>query len=149
MGKVPYDVLRHLEAWAGVGAVVDYSMVSCGRGCCSHVKIQTRPKHPVPLFFGFGPNQREAISFVVLTPHTYLQERFLRNAVVSALSALGSQMRRGGAIVGLDDVGSIIIDLIREGRCLLTNTYQVRPYMSNRAVVCAPYACIVFSLQRS
>lgn len=36
------------------------------------------------------------------------------------------QVRRGGAIVGLDDVGSIIIDLIREGRRLLTNSYQVR-----------------------
>lgn len=34
------------------------------------------------------------------------------------------KVRRGGAIVGLDDVGSIIIDLIREGRRLLTNTYQ-------------------------
>lgn len=34
------------------------------------------------------------------------------------------KVRRGGAIVGLDDVGSIIIDLIREGRHLLTNTYQ-------------------------
>lgn len=29
-------------------------------------------------------------------------------------------------MVGLDDVGSIIIDLIREGRRLLTNSYQVR-----------------------
>ena len=28
-------------------------------------------------------------------------------------------------MVGLDDVGSIIIDLVREGRRLLTNTYQV------------------------
>lgn len=27
-------------------------------------------------------------------------------------------------MAGLDDVGSIIIDLIREGRRLLTNTYQ-------------------------
>lgn len=36
-----------------------------------------------------------------------------------------SKVRRGGAVVGLDDVGSIIIDLIREGRRLLTNTYQV------------------------
>lgn len=26
--------------------------------------------------------------------------------------------------MGLDDVGSIIIDLVREGRRLLTNTYQ-------------------------
>lgn len=26
--------------------------------------------------------------------------------------------------MGLDDVGGIIIDLIREGRRLLTNTYQ-------------------------
>lgn len=38
---------------------------------------------------------------------------------------LYSQVRRGGAIGGLDEVGSIIIDLVREGRRLLTNTYQV------------------------
>ncbi|CAB1120292.1 unnamed protein product [Ectocarpus sp. CCAP 1310/34] len=42
---------------------------------------------------------------------------------------LGDVMRRGGAIVGLDDVGSIIIDLIREGRCLLTNTYQALSFL--------------------
>lgn len=36
------------------------------------------------------------------------------------------KVRRGGAIVGLDDVGGIIIDLIREGRRLLTNTYCTR-----------------------
>lgn len=35
------------------------------------------------------------------------------------------KVRRGGAIGGLDEVGSIVIDLIREGRRLLTNSYQV------------------------
>lgn len=40
------------------------------------------------------------------------------------------QVRRGGAIVSLDDVGSIIIDLIREGRRLLTNSYQVSLFVT-------------------
>lgn len=91
---------------------------------------QRRPKRPVPLSSEQVQISEEAISFVVLRLHTHLQERFLRNArmMMPAFSVLGSQMCRGGAVVGLDDVGSIIIDLIREGRCLLTNTYQVRPY---------------------
>lgn len=46
------------------------------------------------------------------------------------------QVRRGGAIVGLDDVGSIIIDLIREGRRLLTNSYQVRNCCYRLTSVC-------------
>lgn len=44
-------------------------------------------------------------------------------------SAVGNgdtrQVRKGGAVGGLDEVGSVIIDLIREGRRLLTNIYQV------------------------
>ena len=45
--------------------------------------------------------------------------------------------------MGLDDVGSIIIDLIREGRRLLTNTYQaslciVCNLNSSSSVLCFP-----------
>lgn len=38
--------------------------------------------------------------------------------------------------MGLDDVGSIIIDLVREGRRLLTNTYQASASLGAVSPVC-------------
>lgn len=40
-------------------------------------------------------------------------------------------MQSGGAIGGLDEIGSVIIDLVREGRRLLTNSYQVRYHVTS------------------
>lgn len=46
----------------------------------------------------------------------------MSTAVVYASSP---QVRRGGAVGSLEEVGSIVVDLIREGRRLLINSYQV------------------------
>lgn len=50
--------------------------------------------------------------------------------------------------MGLDDVGSLIIDLIREGRRLLTNTYQASGLICQLGtilLVCVFFVFVVFA----